>query len=103
MAESTLDILHSEFRELFELVDDITTPFLFHERFREFGVYSISGPNHSVSESFHLLSYCPCTGKQLPTSLRYKFFEEIEAIGFDDPWDEGLPSRFKNGDWWSSE
>ena len=103
MHQNALNRLRSEFKELFELVDDITTPFLFVERFREFGVNRINEPNRSVSHSFDVLAYCPRTGKKLPASLRDKFFDEIETLGFDNPSDENLPTKFKNGNWWLSE
>ena len=103
MNRNALNILRSDFKELFELVDDITTPFLFVERFREFGVSRVNGLSRSVRHSFDQLLYCPRTGKTLPVSLRDKFFDEIEALGFDDPSDENLPAKFKTGEWWLSD
>ena len=93
--------LYAEYPELFELVDDSSTPLFFDFVFREFGVHRYNVVDGSKLESYDVISFCPITGKKLPKSLRDLFFDEIEALGFTSSQDEGLPAKYKNADWWT--
>lgn len=101
MKQNSVEALRYQFKELFKSIDDITTPFIFNERFREFGVSCVNGPNRSVSVSFIRVNFCPFTGKSLPQSLRFLFFDELEKLGYEDTEDERLPERYKTSEWWS--
>ncbi|WP_299724271.1 hypothetical protein [uncultured Tateyamaria sp.] len=48
-----------------------------------------------------LISFCPFCGTKLPPSKRDDWFDELEALGFDEPLlaSEELPEKYKSGAW----
>lgn len=54
--------------------------------------------------SYVLIEYCPWCGKKLPKSKREKWFEELEMLGIEDPLcEEGIPEKYKSGEWWKEK
>lgn len=46
--------------------------------------------------------YCPWCGAQIPESKRDRWFDELAALGFDDPYDQEIPECFKTNAWWKA-
>ncbi|KQN82012.1 hypothetical protein ASE90_09895 [Sphingomonas sp. Leaf67] len=44
------------------------------------------------------LFFCPWCGVKLPPSQRDRWFDQLEALGFD-PWEDKLPEPYRNGAW----
>jgi hypothetical protein len=63
-------------------------------KFNEYGLIVHDGGTSSVT-----ISFCPWCGSTLPQSLRERWFEELEALGFDDPATQSIPEHYKSGDW----
>lgn len=102
MKMSWEDHLRPKYIELFELVDDASTPVFFDCVFREFGIHRYNISDGSQLDSYDVIAYCPVTGKRLPSSLRDLFFNEIEGLGIVYPADDHLPTKYKSADWWAS-
>lgn len=69
----------------------------YSQRFREYGVPVPDGGNSSVA-----IKFCPWCSRKLPESLRSRWFEVIEALGFD-PYSENVPKEFQSDLWWKSK
>jgi hypothetical protein len=68
---------------------------VFHsEKFDEYGLIV-----HNGGEIYVLIQFCPWCGTQMPQSLRNRWFEELEALGFDEPLDQDIPEQYKSGAW----
>ena len=68
----------------------------FDATFREYGI-----PVHDGGSSEIVIRWCPWCGTRLPSSLRDRWFDEIEALGFEIG-DPGIPERFRSDAWWRS-
>ena len=64
-------------------------------KFREFGVLILDG-----GSSLQEIRFCPWCGARLPLSLRDRWFDEIESLGFE-PDSRNLPARFRTDQWWN--
>lgn len=51
---------------------------------------------------FMLTSNCPWCGRALPTSLRDRWFDELESLGQADPLSDwnAVPASFLSASWW---
>lgn len=49
--------------------------------------------------SMILIEYCPWCGSKLPDSKRDAWFETLEAMGYDRPFDQHIPCEFKSAKW----
>lgn len=68
----------------------------------QFDEYSIPDRNTSSLAST-VISFCPWCGGKLPRSLRSQWFDELEKLGYQDPWGKDrkrLPIRFRASTWW---
>ena len=63
-----------------------------------FNEYGIIIPE---DKSIMTLKYCPWCGKKLPDSMRDKWFEELEKLGFNEPWDEDIPEKYRDDRWYN--
>jgi len=67
-----------------------------------FNEYSI--PDRSArSVASTTIRFCPWCGAKLPPSLRDRWFDELEKLGFDDPAGKDrkrLPAEFRGAAWW---
>lgn len=68
-------------------------PIRYNPRFREYSLELIE------SEARQLIAYCPWCGQALPSSVRDRFFVEMERLGIDYPSDEP-PAVFRDDQWW---
>ena len=67
----------------------------------EFDEYSIV--IHDGGKSGILIRYCPWCGKELPMPKRDLWFEILEKLGFDDPFEQDIPVEFLNETWYITE
>lgn len=74
--------------------EDDEIPIIYVPKFREYGVRVLDG-----GSSYITLNFCPWCGRQLPQSLRDKWFEEIASLGLE-PGDKSLPHAFASDQWW---
>jgi len=62
----------------------------------KFDEYSIP---HGDGISQMTINNCPWCGTKLPESKRDLWFDTLENMGFDDPWDQEIPEKFKSKLW----
>ncbi len=55
---------------------------------------------HEGGHSVVVISFCPWCGAKLPESKRSRWFEELEQLGFSDPWGQDIPAKFKTNEWY---
>ena len=68
-------------------------------KFREFGIPVIDG-----GSSFIEICFCPWCGQKLPSSLRNKWFDILEAKGIElDDNENNIPEEMKSDDWWQKD
>ncbi len=67
---------------------------LYVDRFREYGLRVHDGGSSSVD-----INFCPWCGARLPGSLRTRWFDELAALGYDDPLSQDIPAVFRTGAW----
>ena len=65
------------------------------EKFDEYGIIIHDGGSSSIS-----IDYCPFCGTKLPESKRDMWFDELEALGYDDSSEEEIPDKYKSGEWY---
>ncbi|WP_311236127.1 DUF6980 family protein [Alteromonas sp. ALT199] len=61
-----------------------------------FDEYSIP---HGDGVSQLTINNCPWCGTQLPESKRDLWFDTLESIGYDNPWGQEIPEKFKSKSW----
>ena len=66
----------------------------YSDKFREYGLFI-----HDGGSSSQAINFCPWCGSKLPGSLRDRWFEELAALGFDDPCSQDIPEAFRSGAW----
>lgn len=66
----------------------------YNEVFDEYGLAILDGGKSYIS-----IDYCPWCGKILPKSKRDNWFEELEKLGIDNPFEEEIPDDFKTNKW----
>ena len=68
----------------------------FNEVFDEYGI-TLTEDN----VSFILLKYCPWCGSLLPESKRLIWFEQLEEMGYENPFlRDDIPSKYKCAEWY---
>lgn len=67
----------------------------YSDKFREYGLRVHDGGSGSVD-----IAYCPWCGSELPASLRTRWFDELAALGIEDPQAQPVPEAFLSGAWW---
>jgi hypothetical protein len=75
-------------------VDNVEIPIVFTPKFREFGVKVLDGGTSTIE-----LLYCPWCGKELPSSLRDRWFDELDRLGID-PIGTDVPAVFQDARWY---
>jgi len=68
---------------------------LYSEQFDEYGIIV-----HDGGTSLRVISFCPWCGTKLPESKRDRWFEELSALGFDEPFEQDIPSAYRSGKWY---
>lgn len=84
--------------------DDHPDPFdcpdnliFYSEKFDEYGIII-----HDGGASFNGISFCPWCGTKLPNSKRDQWFDELEALGFDNPTEQSIPERYLTNEWYKA-
>lgn len=96
MSEAPASVLRGRYPELFRFIDAGECGLGYSPKVREFWLRVRDG------EVVQQVSFCPFTGQALPSSLRTRYFDELEALGLDS----GLadvdraPSEFQSEAWW---
>jgi hypothetical protein len=65
--------------------------------FNEYGIIVHDGG----SSSSITIAFCPWCGAQLPESLRDRWFEALESLGFDNPFEQEIPKEYKTDEWYN--
>tara|TARA_B100000745_G_C20132989_1_gene388285 strand:- start:1229 stop:1687 length:459 start_codon:yes stop_codon:yes gene_type:complete len=61
-----------------------------------FDEYSIP---HGDGISQMMINNCPWCGVALPESKRDLWFDTLASMGYDDPWEQDIPGKFKSKQW----
>lgn len=69
----------------------------YSERFDEYGLIIHDGGSGSVA-----IEYCPFCGTKLPESKRGLWFDTLESMGFDDPFEQKIPHKFNTSAWYKN-
>lgn len=75
---------------------DQDVPVIFVPKFREYGIQVFDG-----GTSFHALNFCPWCGTRLPSSLRDKWFDEMERMGVDPSEAGTIPEGYEDHRWYA--
>jgi len=67
----------------------------YSDKFREYGLFI-----HDGGSSSRAVAFCPWCGTRLPESLRARWFDELAALGFDDPLSQEIPEAFRTSAWY---
>jgi hypothetical protein len=69
----------------------------YSSRFDEYGIVV-----HDGGSSYVVIRYCPWCGSCMPESKRERWFEELQAMGFDDPLQQDIPEEYRSDAWYRS-
>lgn len=67
----------------------------YEQRFDEYGLII-----HDGGTSLRVILYCPWCGATLPASKRERWFDELAALGFDNPIAQSVPIAFTTDAWY---
>ncbi len=67
----------------------------YSEKFDEYGLIIHDGGSSGIG-----IYFCPWCGTKLPESQRSRWFEELEALGFDDPYGQEIPEDYQSAAWY---
>jgi hypothetical protein len=68
----------------------------YNAKFDEYGLIIHDGGSSSM-----LISFCPWCGERLPLSKRDLWFDKLEKLGFDNPYDDNIPEEFQSEKWYN--
>lgn len=64
-------------------------------RFNEYGIIIHDGGTSSIS-----INFCPWCGSKLPDSKRDQWFDELEKLGYENPFEQEIPEKYKSDEWY---
>ena len=67
------------------------------EKFDEYGLLVNDGGSSIIT-----IQFCPWCGKTLPESKRDLWFEKLENLGLDSPFEQNIPEAYKTNAWYKS-
>lgn len=79
-------------KDVFECPDALVA---YAARYDEYGLVI-----HDGGASVRLISHCPWCGRKLPESRRSQWFDELKALGFDEPTVQEVPEKYKTDAWY---
>ena len=56
---------------------------------------------HDGGAAYLAIVFCPWCGRRLPESKRDLWFDELAAMGFDDPVEQEIPEAYKSDEWYA--
>lgn len=59
--------------------------------------------SHGSPWSREVASFCPWCGSRLPASRQTDWYEQLHALGFDDPGNDAIPPDYDGDQWWRQE
>ena len=78
-----------------ELADCPDALIAYWPKFDEYGIRV-----HDGGSSVSTIEFCPWCGASLPRSRRDEWFEQLEALGIDDPAESEIPAKFATDAWY---
>jgi hypothetical protein len=90
--ENTLRISCKVHKDKYECPDVLVS---YSAIFDEYGLIIHDGGNSSIA-----INFCPWCGEKLPESKRDRWFDELEKLGFNNPFEENIPSEFRDNTWY---
>lgn len=96
------NIYHIDQKDNFDKNDQNDQAVYFSSKFNEYGIPIHDGENGRAT-SYILIQYCPWCGKKLPDSMREEWFERLESLGFESPFEDfdKIPSEYKSSEWYA--
>jgi hypothetical protein len=82
-------------RDKFDCPDSLIT---YTPNFDEYGLII-----HDGGSSFIKIEFCPWCGTKLPESKRDLWFNTLEKMGFDSPFEQEIPIEFMNSKWYEKK
>jgi hypothetical protein len=76
----------------FDCPDNIV---FYNLQFDEYGIII-----HDGGHSYITIGYCPWCGKELPEAKRDLWFDEMEKLGIESPFEDEIPEEYKTDAWW---
>lgn len=68
----------------------------YSSKFDEYGIIV-----HDGGSSFIVISFCPWCGTKLPMSKRDLWFDTLEKLGYDEPFEQDTPEEFNSDKWYN--
>ncbi|WP_208615662.1 DUF6980 family protein [Gottfriedia luciferensis] len=66
-----------------------------NKKFDEYGIPIQDGGN-----SFIMIKHCPWCGNKLPQSKRDMWWETLESLGLNNPFEQNIPEKFETDEWY---
>ena len=63
-------------------------------KFDEYGLIIHDGGTSKIN-----IAFCPWCGTKLPSSKRDRWFEELEKLGFTEPFEQDIPEKYLSDAW----
>ena len=99
-------------KSISKIINSNEFPIRYNPKYREYSLrllFFFEGLNEQYISSvihtstIYLIQYCPFCGSSLPSSLRDEWFDTLEKMGFEDPWEQDVPEEYKSDAWWKEK
>ena len=67
----------------------------YNEQFDEYGLIIYDGGSSVIQ-----IHHCPWCGTKLPESKCDRWFDELEKLGYENPFQQDIPSKYKTSEWY---
>jgi hypothetical protein len=71
---------------------------IYYARFDEYSI-----PIRDGTRSVVRIQFCPWCGVRLPESKCDRWWDELEAMGFDEPYEQDIPDEYKSDEWYRED
>ena len=58
---------------------------------------------HDGGTSYITINFCPWCGEKLPEEKRDRWFDELEELGYENPFEDPIPVEYKSDIWYKKE
>lgn len=69
-----------------------------NKKYDEYGL-----PIQDGGTSFIKIKHCPWCGVKLPESKRDLWWETLENLGFDEPFEQEIPKEYETDEWYKKK